>query len=74
MPRIRIVWALTAMLLGACRPATAAEPTAALTVTAAAPATSTHTAAPAVVIEEDPDPPTATPLPKATFYFMWEPG
>ena len=74
MGRVEIVLVLAATLLAACRPATAAEPTAALSETAAAPATSTHTAAPAVVVEEDADPPTATPLPKATFYFMWEPG
>jgi hypothetical protein len=49
-------------------------PTAFVTMPPAAIATITAEPAPALVIEEDADPPTATPLPKATFYFFWEPG
>jgi hypothetical protein len=64
--------------LAACQPAAPPEPTVVPTAVVTAPrvATATITAEPAaaLVIEEDADPPTATPLPKATFYFFWEPG
>jgi hypothetical protein len=64
--------------LAACQPAAPPEPTIVPTavVTKLPVATATITAEPAaaLVIEDDADPPTATPLPKATFYFFWERG
>ena len=69
---------LLVFALAACQPAAPVVPTDAPTAVVTVPpaATATLTAEPvsALVIEEDTDPPTATPLPKATFYFFWEPG
>ncbi len=69
---------LFTLALAACQAGATAGPTsvptAVETIVPTATATMTAEPAPALVIEEDSDPPTATPLPKATFYFFWEPG